>query len=183
MKLFPHQLQGVRFLLDRKASLLAWEMGSAKSRTAATAALTWMHHNPDWKCLIISPASVKGVWHYEFSESISEFPIKMDDVSIGIVEGGMWPDARITIINYDLLHREEHQERLYGEPWGIIIADESHMCRNPKTLRTKHLLKLQARRKICLSGSPIASKPIEIFPTLTWLDNKTWDSNPRFPSQ
>lgn len=167
--LYPYQKGAISFSTDRRGTLLAAAMGTGKTAIASHCILTWLASNPEWqRVLIVVPASVKANWLLEFEEWRSGFPIGVD-VTIGIADGKTFPDANIVVINYDLLHRDNHQEALFGAPWDIIVLDESTKIKN-KSLRTKAVLSLKAKRKMCLTGTPIENgKPIELWNALTWL--------------
>src|SRR5262245_44467504 len=62
--LFPHQVEGVAFLLGRKRAILADDMGLGKTRQAIVAL---RHAAPTGQVLIVCPASVKRNWAREVS--------------------------------------------------------------------------------------------------------------------
>lgn len=60
----------------------------------------------------------------------------------------------------------------------ILIFDECHKCKNEQAQRTKAIKKMSRRIKyiIAISGTPVLSKPIDIFPVLNILNRKRWPS-------
>ena len=62
--LFPHQIEGVAFLLGRTRAILADDMGLGKTRQAIVAL---RHAAPDGPYLVVCPASVKRNWAREIS--------------------------------------------------------------------------------------------------------------------
>jgi SNF2 family DNA or RNA helicase len=60
--LFPHQVEGVAFLLKRRRAILADDMGLGKTRQAITALKV---EEPAGPYLVICPASVKRNWARE----------------------------------------------------------------------------------------------------------------------
>jgi SNF2 family DNA or RNA helicase len=60
--LFPHQVEGVAFLLGRRRAILADDMGLGKTRQAIVAL---RHAAPGGPFLVICPASVKRNWARE----------------------------------------------------------------------------------------------------------------------
>jgi SNF2 family DNA or RNA helicase len=54
--LFPHQIEGVAFLLGRRRAILADDMGLGKTRQAI---VSLRHTAPDGPYLVVCPASVK----------------------------------------------------------------------------------------------------------------------------
>ena len=60
--LYPHQVDGLAFLLARKRSILADDMGLGKTRQAI---LALSHGNPIQPFLVVCPASLKINWERE----------------------------------------------------------------------------------------------------------------------
>jgi hypothetical protein len=55
-------------------------------------------------------------------------------LSIGIAEGGYFPDTECVVINYDILHR--HYDTLRAGKWSVMICDEAHVLQNELARRT-----------------------------------------------
>ena len=172
--LFPFQREAVKFCASRRGTLVAAGMGCGKTAIASTAALVWLAEHPDWKrVLIICPASLKQNWVTEFLMWQEAFPLQVE-ATIGIASGNVFPDATVVVINYDILSKPDFEQSLYGEPWDVIVCDESHALKGQTTLRTKCVKRLKARRKVCLTGTPILNKPVELWTQLEWLDPQHW---------
>jgi hypothetical protein len=62
--LFPHQIEGVAFLLGRRRAIFADDMGLGKTRQAI---VSLRHCTPGGPRLIVCPASVKRDWSREIS--------------------------------------------------------------------------------------------------------------------
>ena len=60
--LFPHQIEGVAFLLGRRRAILADDMGLGKTRQAI---VSLRHASPGGPYLVVCPASVKRNWARE----------------------------------------------------------------------------------------------------------------------
>src|SRR5688572_20200701 len=75
--LFPHQVEGVAFLLGRRRALLADDMGLGKTRQAIVAL---RHAAPAGQILIVCPASVKRNW-------VREIAIAAPADSVHVIEG------------------------------------------------------------------------------------------------
>jgi SNF2 family DNA or RNA helicase len=60
--------------------------------------------------------------------------------------------------------------------WGTIIADEVHHIKNRKAKRTIYLKRIQASRKIGLSGTPMEKHVDDLWSVFHWLDKKRWSS-------
>ena len=138
-KAFPHQEQGIKFLLSKKRCILADDMGLGKTFQSIVAAL----ETGAEKVLVVCPANAKINWYREIANFVPE-----EDISI--LKTGFWNPKRFTIINYDILKnfhtlvdgRKKYDEKdvhrhLVNENFDLIILDEAHMVKNPKADRTK----------------------------------------------
>src|SRR5512145_2997338 len=81
--LFPHQIEGVAFLLGRRRAILADDMGLGKTRQAIVAL---RHSAPDGPYLVVCPASVKRNW-------AREIDLAAPGASSHIIERGAEPCA------------------------------------------------------------------------------------------
>ena len=75
--LFPHQIEGVAFLLGRRRAILADDMGLGKTRQAI---VSLRHAVPGGPYLVVCPASVKRNWAREIEQAIP-------GASVRVVEG------------------------------------------------------------------------------------------------
>ena len=62
--LFPHQIDGVAFLLGRRRAILADDMGLGKTRQSI---VSLRHLTPAGRRLVVCPASVKRNWAREIA--------------------------------------------------------------------------------------------------------------------
>lgn len=93
LSLKQHQMEGVRFLLANKHSILADGMGCGKTITSLVAALA---SGVD-KILVITTASLKTTWKRE-----AERFLPKEDISV--VSGSKWVTGnKLTITNYDIV--------------------------------------------------------------------------------
>ena len=160
LSLLPFQKAGVEFLLGHKNVLLADGMGSGKT-IQLIGALNSLPLSRN--VLIVCPASLKLNWQREYKKwSV------IDRGEPTVVKSGNKPTLGVTIINYDILSK--HKEFLYSVMWDVLVFDECHMLQTPAAQRTKIATRLKAHRTICMSGTPITSRPINLYPVARMLD-------------
>jgi SNF2 family DNA or RNA helicase len=94
--LFPHQVEGVAFLLGRRKAILADDMGLGKTRQSIVALRA---AEPDGPYLIVCPASLKQNWAREIQMVEPDAAVHVVDSRNG-VSGTRW-----TVINYDILNK------------------------------------------------------------------------------
>lgn len=165
-KFYPYQQSGIRFACNRESTFLGDQMGLGKTAQAIGVINVT---TPD-TVLIICPATLKLNWKKELNmwltmprnihvlNSSDQFPTLPD----------------IVVMNYDIAAKFEKQ--IKAREWGLFVADEAHYMKNPRAQRTaailgkgKEIKPVKAKRKMLLTGTPIANRPIEIFPLVSYL--------------
>jgi len=166
--LYQFQKDGINFGIERKGRiLLADEMGVGKSIQAIGISLLFKEN---WPVLIICPSSLKLVWRDEILKWIPD--INKDKINIQIFKSGkdqFKSGEKFYIMSYDLTIKLE--EKIKNKNFNFIIADEAHYLKSPDAKRTKCLMPIiqKSKRVLLLTGTPILSRPVELYPLLTML--------------
>jgi SNF2 family DNA or RNA helicase len=177
------QKGGIAFASQRESTLIGDDMGLGKTIQA----IGLINLTPEIeRVLVICPASLRRNWQVEMEKWL------VRPLSVGISTSTVpYPDTQCVIINYDIV--QKFKDELRASPWDLLIADEAHLLKNPKTLRTQWILghsewnakdrtrkvliePLPAKRKLFLTGTPIVNRPIELFPLLQSMDPGRWKS-------
>lgn len=160
--LYPHQVEGVAFLLARRRSILADDMGLGKTRQSLVA---MKEAEPGGPWLVICPASVKRNWEREIQMAFAE---PQDVVVLG---GKLVPPDDFEgwlVINYDIV--KKHLAKLKKSAFAGFIFDEAHYLKNHQTQRSKAcrtLLESAPDAMVhCLTGTPMTNRPRDLFPLL-----------------
>nr|XP_046260355.1 SWI/SNF-related matrix-associated actin-dependent regulator of chromatin subfamily A-like protein 1 [Scatophagus argus] len=155
--LMPFQREGVNFAVSKQGRLLlADDMGLGKTVQAICIAA---YYRNEWPLLVVAPSSVRFTWAEAFRRwlpSLSPAGINVVVKAKDNLQSGL-----VNIISYDLLSRMDKP----GNPFSVLIMDESHFLKNMKTARCKAALPLlkAAKRVILLSGTPAMSRPSELY--------------------
>ena len=161
--LFPHQIEGVAFLLGRRRAILADDMGLGKTRQAI---VSLRHASPGGPYLVVCPASVKRNW-------AREIELATPGASVHIVEGSRPAPAagsEWTIVNYDILSK--HVAALGRVPWAGLVFDEAHYLKNHTSARSRLARQLAERAATTaprepavylLTGTPLTNRPRDLF--------------------
>lgn len=164
MGLRPYQVEGI----ERMAGELGLtgyfgdEMGLGK--TAQAICSVRARGKAALPCLAVCPGSLKANWEREIG-------IWFPDASVQVLRGrakkdsSFTADADFTVINYDIL---ASWAPLLAGRHKTIILDECHRIKDPKAQWSKAAMKLAMKcaNRICLSGTPITSRPMDFFNTL-----------------
>lgn len=166
--LYEFQKEGIAFGAEKKGRiLLADEMGVGKSIQAIGISLLYKE---DWPVLIICPSSLKYVWRDEILKWIPD--INDNKMNIQILKTGKDEfkfGLHFYIMSYDLSTKLE--DRIINKNFKFIIADEAHYLKSTDAKRTKCLLPIiqKSKRILLLTGTPILSRPVELYPLLQML--------------
>ncbi len=166
--LYPHQVEGLAFLLGRRRAILADDMGLGKTRQSIVA----LRESVPGPYLVVCPASVKNNWQRE---------IHFVDPAAAVVVVGKaaTPSAGFlgwVIVNYDLLRRERAALLALGAK-GFVF-DEAHYLKNHLTQRSRlsrELIRVEEGREMpvvhVLTGTPMTNRPRDLFPLLQLVDH------------
>jgi SNF2 family DNA or RNA helicase len=187
LELYPFQRKGVAWLASRQKALLADEMGLGKTVQALISI-------PDGRSVIIvCPAAAKGVW-------LREAKIWRPEFKVNILSGRKsfrWPECgEILITNYDILPANPNPKKSKRDPWAelaggkkavvlqkanapeqcILIADEAHKLKNPKSKQTDNFRYLSDGVRgndgsvWILTATPLLNRPQELWSVLQAAD-------------
>jgi SWI/SNF-related matrix-associated actin-dependent regulator 1 of chromatin subfamily A len=160
--LFPHQIEGVAFLLGRRRAILADDMGLGKTRQAIVAL---RHAATNGRFLVVCPASVKRNWAREIN-------IAAPGASTHIIEAGApgFTTQEWIIINYDILSK--HIDTIGRQKWAGLVFDEAHYLKNHRSARSRLARQLADEAKshtgsnpavYLLTGTPLTNRPRDLF--------------------
>lgn len=163
----PYQNVGIEFFYAAGGKAInADEPGSGKSAQG----LGYAAHIDARRVLVICPASVKPAWSMEVQKWTKFSSIEIDSkTKIHTIPA----EIRVWIINYDIL--KKHFNELSKTHFDLLIVDEAHMIKSVTTQRTKAVRVLaQNVKTIFLTGTPLLSRPVEMFPILNIIDPVKW---------
>lgn len=189
-KLYPYQAVGLEFLKtlsDGEGDILAFDMGLGKSLTSLAYGLELKRQDIIDHILVVCPSKLKyATWAKEVQKWTDLEYIVIDGDKRETVE---WEDGttqRITgaklrevqyqqyefgtdviIMNYELFLRDMDIIPPVNERW-LVVLDEAHRIKNPKSVTTKNLMKKlsPAGRKVLGTGTPLENNIQELW-TLT----------------
>ena len=69
----------------------------------------------------------------------------------------------IVVTNYDTIIKYHETMELHLVDWGVIICDEAHKIRNPKSTITELVKRLPSDFRLAVTGSPIQNSLMELW--------------------
>jgi len=170
VRLRGYQEFGARFLLHQGRALLGDEMGLGKT-VQAIAAMAHVAAEGATHMLVVAPASVLVTWQREVERHSSLSAVRVHGP--GAAEAGArWHrDGGVAIATYGSLRHvpalEPHPASgatdvvgVAASPLGMLVVDEAHMVKNPRTARGREVRAWAARtsRVALLTGTPMENR-------------------------
>ena len=166
---YTYQLDGVKFLSSHQRCLLADDMGLGKTLQALMAI------EDGGRAIVLCPATLKLNWANEVRKWRS-------DLSPVVCKGrkGFKLPAKneVVIINYEILPTEMTPTSQWGDDsenvpqaWRdvlaqtTLIADEAHLCKSHKAIRSKRtkVLSNLCKNSWAMTGTPLLSKGFDLW--------------------
>lgn len=159
MKLFPHQVDGLKQTEGHPNCALYWDMGLGKTFGGSEK----MKEYGNRVNLVICQKSKVNDWvnhfigHYSAVVRIYNLTNKKstDLFWEEVNRSEIWPTPRVAVINYELAWRRPQLKTLKD---FTLMLDESSLIQNRKAKQTKFILALHPKNVILLSGTPTAGK-------------------------
>ena len=193
--LWPAQQEAVEFALSRPATMLDMDMGTGKTRVA----IECMKARPDVsKVLIVCPKAVIPVWvdqigrfgggHRKWkvmgkrsNETVRAFADRAGEALSHGHDSVEFIQA--FVVNYDSVWRRPLGDLLCHvaerDMLQMVVLDESHRAKAAGSKVSKYLAMLgrRVRYRLCLSGTPMANSPLDVYGQYRFLDRSIFGTN------
>ncbi|MEM6915788.1 MAG: DEAD/DEAH box helicase, partial [Verrucomicrobiota bacterium] len=162
----PYQQDGfewLQFLREQKmGGILADDMGLGK--TIQT--LCHLHHEKasgraDLPSLILAPKSVVPNWEKEAKKFAPSLKVMVLQGPNRKKYYSVLPHCDLVVTSYPVLLRDA--EEILNQPFHYVVLDEAHTIKNTSSQVTKVAYRIDARHRLCLSGTPIENHLGELW--------------------
>jgi SNF2 family DNA or RNA helicase len=186
LEYYPHQVDGVRELARLGSAICGDEMGLGKSVEALTVFAVDVQAGWGRKLLVVAPATLKSNWWAEIMEHtlFRNVLVLGEEITHTDEEGDHWrtlsakrraqqlrdfralPEHEpcILIVNYEQVSK--HVDDFNSIGFDMVAYDEGHMLANPRSVRTKACHRIQGKRHLVLTGSPMLNNANELWSLL-----------------
>jgi len=106
---------------------------------------------------VVAPTSVLRNWQLEAERFLPWLRVSLYHGPKRVLDA----EADLVITSYALLRRDI--EQLEAQPWGYAILDEAQAIKNPDSQVARACLRLQARHRLALTGTPIENRLEELW--------------------
>lgn len=184
IKLLPHQIKGLAFLIHRESSkitnkggFLCDDMGLGK--TIQSISLILINSYKDnlvvgaktiKTTLVVAPLALIHQWADEIKD-------KAQNLSVLIYHGSnrskfvdSFADYDVVVTTYFVVSIDYAKHNgLFNQVWWRIILDEAHTIKNSKTEMSRAASDLKSTRRWCLTGTPIQNSLEDLHSLICFL--------------
>lgn len=197
-KPFRHQIDGVRFGLNKKKFLLCDDQGLGKTKQIIDFVGCLEKTDTINKVLIVCGVnSLKYNWQYEIGVHSDEkgwvlgtrfrkttgkayegsTKDKLDDLDnlpdyryiITNIESLRAGAKKITKSKYHFPIAEKLQQLCKNGTISVIAFDECHKSKEPTSLQSRAMINVQAKYMVAMSGTPLMNNPLDLYFPMKWL--------------
>lgn len=180
------QDEALDFAINNKHCMLNMEMGTGKTRVAIDSVFA---RDDCKRVLVVCPKAVIGVWRENLDKFAPNDKWVCWDKQKGTVNDKAidlrsWIEKtsglrQFIVINYDSVWRKGLGRLLLDTHLDAVILDESHRAKAAGSKISKYLALLGKRVqiKMCLSGTPMANSPLDVYGQYRFLDPNIFGTN------
>ncbi len=160
---FAHQLQAASAALRgmRGRAILADEVGLGKTIEAGLV-LSELHlRRLARRVLILAPAGLVEQWWEELDRKFGLRCVVQDSQAWRRMPDPL--EAPILIMSLATARRAPLKDRLTAAPWDLVIVDEAHRLKHPRSASSRLVRSLLSRYLLLLTATPVENRVEDLF--------------------
>ncbi len=162
---FAHQLQAAERVLRRMRgrAILADEVGLGKTIEAGLVASELRHRGLADRVLILVPAGLVEQWREEMERKfgLAVLIVRGSDSAVG--DPALIGQPPIVLASLASARRDPLRRALTGVTWDLVIADEAHRLKAPRSASGRLARALRARHLLLLTATPVENRLDDLF--------------------
>jgi superfamily II DNA or RNA helicase len=168
----PYQQDGVAWLQHLRThdagGVLADDMGLGKTlQTIAHVLIEKQHGRLDRPAMIVTLTSLVGNWQREIARFAPSLNVCVYHGPDRAARRATLAAHDVVITTYPLVARD--RDHLTGTPLHLLVLDEAHAIKNDGAQAAEAVRRLDARHRLCLSGTPIENHLGELWSLFDFL--------------
>ena len=188
-KCFQHQIEGFEYGMNHERWLLGDDQGLGKTKQVIDIAVARKQRFGYKHCLIICGVNgLKWNWRNEVAKHSNEtahilgqrVKKKTGELYIGSNKDKTQDlidlasiSSYFIITNVESLRDDnvasEIERQIRQDEIEMIAADEVHKMKNPRSEQGKEFIRLDAKCRIAMTGTPLMNSPLDLYIILRWL--------------
>ena len=142
-------------------------MGLGKTMQTLTHILAEKQKGNTLPNLVVAPTSVVENWQREAAQFAPSLKVTILQGADRHRRFSDLPGTDIALTSYALLHRD--LEQFSQQPFHLLVLDEAQHIKNPAAQVSQAVRQLDARHRLCLSGTPIENHLGELWSLFDFL--------------
>ncbi len=161
---YPHQLEAAETVIERMngKAILADEVGLGKTIEAGLILKEYLIRGVVKKALILAPASLTNQW-------LAELNTKFHIPAMAYNKKYNLDHCPIVVTSIDMAKRSPHKEAISAQEYDLVIIDEAHKLKNPKTKNYEFVQQMKKKFCLLLTATPIQNDVFELFNLISLL--------------
>ncbi len=172
MVLRPYQVAGyqwLNYLSEIKwGGILADDMGLGKTVQALSFLEHYKNENGKIKSIVICPTTLIYNWENEIKKFTPKLSYRIHHGGTRTRNKEELADHDIIITTYGTLRSDI--KLMMSVEFDYVILDESQAIKNPASKVTKAACLLNAKHRLCMSGTPLQNNTFDIFAQMNFLN-------------
>jgi SNF2 family DNA or RNA helicase len=161
---FDHQLSAASVVLQRMSgrAILADEVGLGKTIEAGIVLSELRVRGLARRVLVLAPTGLVGQWGEELERKFA--------VPTVVAGAGGWSEEStgtiedpVVLASLATARRSSLRDLLTEVAWDLVVVDEAHRVRNPRTASSKLVRTLQARFLLLLTATPVENRIDDLY--------------------
>jgi SNF2 family DNA or RNA helicase len=158
LSVYGHQVETARTVVNDLGgnAILADEVGLGKTVEAGLVRAELMARGMRGRTLLLVPAGLVGQWRAEWAEKFawdsSTHPANPADV---------------VVLSLDAAKRSPLREAVLAQPWDLLVVDEAHHLKNPRTQNHALVKAVPRRHTLLLTATPLENRLNELYSLVT----------------
>lgn len=148
--------------------ILADDMGLGKTVQALAILEYFKNEKKGLKALVVCPTTLIYNWENEIKKFTPKLSYRIHHGAARTRIKEEFMDHDITITTYGTLRSDI--KLLMGVEFDYVILDESQAIKNPSSKVTKAASLLNAKHRLCMSGTPLQNNTFDIFAQMNFLN-------------
>ncbi|HEX2535916.1 MAG TPA: SNF2-related protein, partial [Chitinophagaceae bacterium] len=168
----PYQVAGFQWLNYlhevRWGGILADDMGLGKTVQALSFLLHYYETYDTLKALVVCPTTLIYNWENEIKKFTPKLTYHIHHGPLRNKSVAELMEHNVIITTYGTLRSDI---KLFLQiPLDYVVLDESQAIKNPASKVTKAAALLQARHRLCMSGTPLQNNTFDIYAQMNFLN-------------
>ena len=169
---YPYQVDALEAVRSLEYSALFHEQGLGKTKIGIDLALTWLAANELDCIMIVTKRALVENWRQELDSHTNLAPRILTQDRSGNFNILNSP-ARLILAHFEVVRTEKERLRLFLATRRVgIVIDEAQKIKNPDAALTRafHELRDGFRKRVIMTGTPVANRPEDIWSQIFFLD-------------